>query len=108
MLHDSQVEELIHLVTGLDRTDLIRQMRQHPATFPVDFTHEFLEAVPLERLKHIFVALCLQTQRLPPELAESAVPQSIISCAAREDFMPLSRASGRRRIAPLTGQHADV
>jgi hypothetical protein len=33
--------------------------------FPVDFTPEFLEGLSLERMRHIFVALCLQSQQVP-------------------------------------------
>jgi hypothetical protein len=63
---------LINLVTGLDRAELIRQFVQYPARFPIDFTPEFLAGVPLDRLQHIFVALCLQTQQFPSFMAESA------------------------------------
>jgi hypothetical protein len=71
MLHSDQVEELISLVWGLDRAALIRQFSQYPASFPLDFTDEFFEQTPLDRLRHIFVALCLQNQRMP-SLVETA------------------------------------
>ena len=65
MLRSEQVEELINLVAGLDRPGLVRQFRDYPAGFPIDFTPEFFEQTPIERLRHIFVAMCLQTQQLP-------------------------------------------
>jgi hypothetical protein len=65
MLDSHQVEELICLVSALDKPALTRQFLGFRGNFPVDFTPEFLEALPLERLRHIFVALCLQAQRLP-------------------------------------------
>lgn len=65
MLHSEQVEELITLVARLDRPTLVRQFQQYPASFPVDFTPDFLDKLPMERLQHIFVALCLQTQKMP-------------------------------------------
>ena len=71
MLQSHQVEELICLVSALDRPALVRQVQQFRASFPVDFTPEFLNAVPLDQLRHIFVAMCLQCQHVP-DLAASA------------------------------------
>jgi hypothetical protein len=65
MLESHQVEELICLVSSLDKPALTQQFLTFRGNFPVDFTPEFLEALPLERMRHIFVALCLQVQRLP-------------------------------------------
>lgn len=65
MLEASQVEELICLVSAMDRPALVRQFREYRGNFPVDFTDEFLDRTPLERLQHIFVALCLQCQHVP-------------------------------------------
>jgi hypothetical protein len=70
MLQNEQVEELISLVTGLDRPALIQQFLNYPARFPLDFTEDFFTQTPLDRLRHIFVALCLQNQRMP-DMAES-------------------------------------
>lgn len=73
MLHPDQVEELICLVSSLDRPALVRQFREFRASFPIDFTPEFLQATDLDRLRHIFVALCLQCQQMPvAELADAA------------------------------------
>jgi hypothetical protein len=72
MLMPTQVEELIDLVTSLDRPGLLRQFKAYEANFPLDFTPEFLNSTPLERLKHIFVAVCLQSQRMPSEMCEAA------------------------------------
>ncbi len=65
MLEANQVEELICLVSAMDRPTLVRQFREYRANFPVDFTDHFLETTPVERLRHIFVALCLQCQHVP-------------------------------------------
>jgi hypothetical protein len=65
MLPTHQLEELLTLVSALDRPTLLRQFQSYKATFPVDFTPQFLDAQPTERLQHIFVAMCLQCQRLP-------------------------------------------
>ena len=72
MLMPCQIEELIQLVGSLDRPGLIRQFDQYQANFPLDFTPEFFDNTPLERLKHIFVAVCLQSQRMPEEMASEA------------------------------------
>lgn len=65
MLASDQVEELICLVASLDRQALVRQIQAYRATFPLDFTDEFLNTIPVDRLRHIFVALCLQQQHVP-------------------------------------------
>ena len=72
MLQTEQVEELITVVAGLDRQALVEQFRNFRASFPIDFTREFLERQPEDRLRHLFVALCLQQQRMP----ELAVPEA--------------------------------
>ncbi len=65
MLQLNQVEELIALVSGLNRDALVSHLKTYRANFPVDFTADYLGTLPIDRLRHIFVALCLQTQRLP-------------------------------------------
>jgi hypothetical protein len=65
MLESHQVEELICLVSSLDKVALTTQFLSFNGSFPIDFTPEFLDKLPVERLRHIFVALCLQAQYLP-------------------------------------------
>lgn len=72
MLMPGQIDELITLVSSLDRDALLRQFDQYHAAFPLDFTAEFLNSAPLDRLKHIFVAVCLQSQRMPCEMSGEA------------------------------------
>jgi hypothetical protein len=73
MLQPQQVEELICLVSSMDRPALVRQFSEFRATFPLDFTPEFLASADLDRLRHIFVALCLQCQQMPEvEVADAA------------------------------------
>lgn len=72
MLQPQQVEDLVTFVSSLDRDDVIHEFRRFPATFTVDFSDEFFRSQPLERLRHIFLALCLQQQRLPGNLAVAA------------------------------------
>jgi hypothetical protein len=68
MLDSHQIEDLICAVAALDRETLVGQFRAYPSTFPIDFTPEFLATVELDRLRHIFLALCVQCQHVP-ELA---------------------------------------
>ena len=65
MLDAHQVEELICLVAAMDRPALVQHFRNFRGPFSVDFTDAFLQNTPLERLRHIFVALCLQCQQVP-------------------------------------------
>ena len=65
MLATDQIEEMICLVAAMDRDALVDQFRSYRATFPLDFTEQFLQTAPLDRLRHIFVALCLQQQHVP-------------------------------------------
>ena len=72
MFQAQQVEELIHLVHALDRATLIDQLQGYHANFPLDFTREFLETQSTERLRHIFLSLCLHTQRMPEVVTPEA------------------------------------
>jgi len=72
MLQSHQVEELICLVTSLDKPALVEQFGSYQASFPVDFTREFLESQSVDRLRHLFVAMCLHTQRMPEIAAHAA------------------------------------
>jgi hypothetical protein len=65
MLQSTQIEELICLVSSLDRGTLTRQFLNFRGNFPVDFTPEFLEQLSVDRMRHIFVALCLHHQHVP-------------------------------------------
>ena len=65
MLQPEQVEELICLVAALDRPTIVRHIQNYRASFPVDFTPDFLETASLEHLRHIFVAMCLHCQHVP-------------------------------------------
>ncbi len=60
-----QVEQLITLASGMDRQTLKESFREFDGAFPLDFTDEFLDNQPLEHLQHIYVALCIQSNRTP-------------------------------------------
>ncbi|HZZ42083.1 MAG TPA: hypothetical protein VFE58_04035 [Tepidisphaeraceae bacterium] len=65
MLQSDQIEELLCLISALDRDALTQQFQNYRGRFPLDFSPEFLHTAPLERLQHIFFAICLQNQHLP-------------------------------------------
>ncbi|MGH7180319.1 MAG: hypothetical protein ACREJC_23270 [Tepidisphaeraceae bacterium] len=65
MLKTQQVEELMCLVSSMDRSALMTQFCSYRASFPVDFTAGFLDSQPTDRLRHLFMAMCLQSQRMP-------------------------------------------
>lgn len=71
MLQAHQVEELVCVVSALNRTALLDQFQSYRATFPVDFTPTYLDTLTTERLRHLFLAMCLQSQRMP-ELPSAA------------------------------------
>jgi hypothetical protein len=73
MMPTDQIEELIRVVSSLDKTALLRQFSDFSASFPVDFTPDFLNRQPLERLQHLFVAVCLQTRKMPEFPADETV-----------------------------------
>ena len=43
----------------------IVEWKKTRASFPVDFTPDYLTAQSIDRLRHIFLAMCLHCQRLP-------------------------------------------
>lgn len=65
MLGNNQIEELICVLSSWDRPMLIQQFQLFRSNFPVDFTPDFLSDLPVDKLRHVFLALCLQNQRLP-------------------------------------------
>jgi hypothetical protein len=59
----SSIEELLCIVASWDRATLVDQFTRQPSRFPIDFTPEFYQTQPVDRLRHIYVAMCLQNQR---------------------------------------------
>lgn len=59
----STIDELLCVVATWDRDQLVQQFQAHESRFPVDFTPEFYHSQPVDRLRHIFVALYLQNRR---------------------------------------------
>jgi len=72
MLASEQIEELITVLSTWDRPMLMLQFSAFTSNFPIDFTPEYLRSVPVEKLRHVFLAMCLQNQRMPEMLMASA------------------------------------
>jgi len=72
MLPPQQVEELIALVSAMDREELTHRCMDFQGAFPVDFTSDFLDEMPIDRLRHIFIALCLHNSYIPADAATAA------------------------------------
>ncbi len=72
MLALDDVDRLACQLTTWDRDTLTARFRAYPSRFPVDLTPEFLDGLSLDRLRHLFLALCLQNQRLPDAAAALA------------------------------------
>jgi hypothetical protein len=70
MLQTDQIEELITVVSTLDKEALLQQFAAYPATFPIDFNRDFLNGQSVDRLRHLFLAVCLQSKRMPSVVAE--------------------------------------
>ncbi|MDB5175112.1 MAG: hypothetical protein JWO87_4007 [Phycisphaerales bacterium] len=72
MLQADQVEELVCVISALDRAALAHQILEFRAAFPVDFTPEFLDSQSVERLRHLLFAMCVQAQHMPGLAAATA------------------------------------
>jgi len=69
MFHPEQLDEIIRRVSTMDREELIDRCTHFRGRFPVDFTADYLDGLSVDRLRHIYVALCLQNGLTPTELA---------------------------------------
>jgi hypothetical protein len=60
-----RIDDVICVVATLDKASLIERFLSFKGPFPVDFSADYLRDLPLDRLRHLFVALCLQSQYIP-------------------------------------------
>ena len=72
-----QIDRLLCLLATWDRDTLVRQFRTYPSSFPVDLTPAYLGGQTVDKLRHVFFALCLQNRRLP----EVAIDDLLASAA---------------------------
>jgi hypothetical protein len=72
MLAHEQVDELICLLATWDRQTLASEFMAFQSRFPIDLTPDFLSKLSVDRLRHIFLAMCVQNQRLPEGVLAAA------------------------------------
>ena len=65
MLASDEVEGLICQLATWDRTTLTDRFLNFDSRFPLDITPQFLSQMSDEHLRHVFLAVCLQNQKLP-------------------------------------------
>ena len=86
MLQAPQIEALMCTVATLDRPALTEQFLCFRGPFPIDFTAEFLERLSVDRLRHIFVAMCLQCEQMPESMSQAALARTIYSSSTEQRF----------------------
>ncbi|MGF1633692.1 MAG: hypothetical protein ACFCVE_07560 [Phycisphaerae bacterium] len=64
-MSDTDIETLLGRVNAMDRPELTRQLTQFDASFPIDFSDDFLAEQDEEKLRHLFAAICMHCNRLP-------------------------------------------
>ena len=65
MTPPTPIEDLLRAVTRMDRATVAAALLDFRGSFPVDFTPAFVAATDVDKLRHIYFALCLQTRRAP-------------------------------------------
>jgi len=72
MLESQYIESLISVVSAMNRDTLLERFHDFRGSFPVDFTPEYLRQLSTDRLRHIYIALCLQAGQLPVDCIADA------------------------------------
>ncbi len=63
MQPDAEVDQLIARIAELSRAELTDRLLNFRADFPMDFTREYLDRLPLDRLQHLLLAAHLYQSR---------------------------------------------
>jgi len=61
---DGQMEKLAGRIAKMNRQQVIALLRSFECSFKLDFTDEFLEAISMERLRHIILGAALHAHNL--------------------------------------------
>ncbi len=72
MLTPQTTEQVLRVVERMDRKQIIEQMRKCPARFPIDLTDQWLQTQPIEELRHVLAAICIQCEVMPEDPARAA------------------------------------
>jgi hypothetical protein len=62
LMLDLPLDRLLALVAAFDR-ETAKDHLQHFSAVPLDFTDDYLESLPTDRLRHVLVAACLRARR---------------------------------------------
>jgi len=65
-MQGQQVEILVSEIQAMDRSGLIRLLRNMECDFAVDFTDDFLNSISVDRLRHIALAASLHAHSCKP------------------------------------------
>jgi len=58
----TDTEQIACEIAAMDRDEITQEILEGPGHFKLDFTAEFLNSLPLERLRHILLAVKLYHQ----------------------------------------------
>jgi hypothetical protein len=72
MLTPQKSDHVLRIIERLDRRQIIQQMRGCTARFPIDLTDEWLQTQPVEELRHVYAAICIQCDVMPEDPARAA------------------------------------
>lgn len=70
-MNAEQLESWLAAIASMSSEELIDQLHNYPAPFPVDFTDAYLRSQPIDKLRHLFAGLVMHC-RIPPRLAAHA------------------------------------
>ncbi len=60
---ETNMEQMVDRIAGLSRAEATEQLLGFKADFPMDFTRDYLDRLPLERLQHLLLAAHLYRSR---------------------------------------------
>jgi hypothetical protein len=60
------IEEILARIVRMDRPEVLHALQDLPCGFELDFSEQYLESLPIERLRHILLAASLQSYASPP------------------------------------------
>jgi hypothetical protein len=72
MLASDQIDEAICLLASWDRPTLIGEFLAFQSDFPIDLTPAYLATLTTDYIRHVFLAVCVQNQRLPDVMLVAA------------------------------------
>ncbi len=76
LLSADQIDRLLCLLASWDRDTLHAQISRYQSQFPVDLTPDYLHGQPVDKVRHLFFAVCLQNRRLPEAACEESLAQT--------------------------------